>query len=237
MSIINNTDRIGNFTSSEIVALMSNGRAKDSMGAPALTYIEETNIEREMQISLTTETNARPLSWGKVCEKRVHDLLGTSYEYLSDITKVHPTIPYWAGSLDFFKHSENKTVIDAKCPITRKSFYQLVKDNDITKMRERHKDGDKYYYQLVSNAIINDCTHAELIVYMPYLSELEAIREIAYNWEGDQNKVAWIGFSNDEDLPHLKDVGNFKNLNIISFEISQSEKDLLTERVKKERRK
>jgi hypothetical protein len=210
---------------------MSEGRTKGSFGKPALTYIEECNIEREMEISITSEVTARPLSWGLLLEKRVHDLLGTSYEYLSDVTKVHPNYNYWAGSLDFFKHSENKTVVDVKCPITRKSFYQLVKDNDINLMRERHKDGDKYYWQLVSNAIINDCTHAELIVYMPYQSELEAIRELASNYDGDQNKVAWINWSADQDLPYIKNDGKFKNLNIISFEIPEIDKLNLTDRV------
>ena len=43
-------------------------------------------------------------------------------------------------------------------------------------VRYSHKDGDKYYFQLVSNAIINDCKFAELIIYMPYQSEIPEIK-------------------------------------------------------------
>lgn len=63
MSVLKNTLRHGNFTSSEIVALTTKGKAKDSFGKPALTYIEEKNMERRLGRSITTESNAKPLVW------------------------------------------------------------------------------------------------------------------------------------------------------------------------------
>jgi len=72
MKTITDSIRIGNITSSEgAVAVMSNGKAKGSFGAPALTYIEECNFERRLGRSIETESNARPLTWGKFIEGRV----------------------------------------------------------------------------------------------------------------------------------------------------------------------
>ncbi len=60
--------RVGNFTSSEIVALVSKGKEKGSFGKPALTYIEECNMERRLLRSVTDDVSARPLSWGLLVE-------------------------------------------------------------------------------------------------------------------------------------------------------------------------
>jgi hypothetical protein len=244
-NILLNTSRIGNFTSSEIVGLTKNGKGAGTYCTSFFELVEECNMERRLGRSLTTEQNAKPLSWGKLCEKRAFDLLGMEYILSSNETHVHPTIPYWSGSKDGIKHDEGKTVIDIKCPITLKSFCQLVdgtKDPKsdlmlhspltIEAVRANHKDGDKYYWQLVSNSCINDCKYAELVVYVPYQYELDIIREMASNYDGDQNKMAWINWSQDIDLPYLIEGGHYKNLNIIRFEVPQADKDFLTERVK-----
>jgi hypothetical protein len=161
---------------------------------------------------------------------------------------VHPEIDYWAGSADGFKFDEGLTVMDIKCPMTLKSFCQLVDSiemveiggvwvqdgiKSISNIRENHKDGEKYYWQLVSNSIISDCKYAELIVYMPYLSELQDIRDLAHSAEPqDLYKYFWIANGNDEELPHLIDGGFYKNIYTIRFEVPQHDKDFLTERVK-----
>src|SRR5687768_14058682 len=120
--------RVGNFTSSEIVALTKNGKAKDSLGVPAYTYIEECNYERKLGRSIDTESNARPLSWGKLVEGRLFELLGIEYKLVSQESIQHPAIPYWAGSPDaqkFESNNDSDTVVEIKCPITLKSFCQL----------------------------------------------------------------------------------------------------------------
>jgi hypothetical protein len=239
--MINNKLRVGNFTSSEIVALTKRDK-KGGFGAPALTYIEETNMERRLNRSLTTEIDARPLTWGKLLEERVFELLGLEYALTSQETSQHPDIPFWAGSKDGIKHDEGKTIMDIKCPMTLKSFCQLVQPlyNGLTGMdamnaiRENHKDGDKYYWQLVSNACIESAKCAELIVYVPYFSELTDIRMMAHNVSGDQSpKHYWIAMSNDDDLPYLLDGGYYRNVNVIRFEIPEADKQLLTDMVKK----
>ena len=124
--MINNVQRVGNFTSSEIVALMSSDKSGKGFGAPALTYISETNMERLLGRSLTDEVSSRPMSWGTLLEERVFDLLGLNYTYSSKVTDVHPEISYWAGSKDGTNEEGEKAVIDIKCPITLKSFVGLV---------------------------------------------------------------------------------------------------------------
>jgi len=230
--MINNTQRIGNFTSSEIFALLSKDKSGKNFGKPALTYIEEKNMERRLGLSLNAESNAKPLSWGKFLEAAVFELLGMAYTLSSTETEVHPTIPFWAGSADL---STVDSAGDIKCPITRKSFCQLVQPlydgltriDAMMKVRETHADGEKYYWQIVSNACILNKKYGELIPYMPFQSELSAIRSMA---EGNKN-LYWLWSSSEDELPFLKDDGYYRNINIIRFEIPESDKELLTEKV------
>jgi hypothetical protein len=231
--MINNIARVGNFTSSEIVALTKVAKDGKSFGAPALTYIAECNMERRLGRSLTDEVNARPLVWGKFLEAIVFELLGLEYSLISKDTIVHPTIPFWSGSPDGMK--EEDTVIDIKCPITLKSFCQLVDPlydgltgiDAMNAVRDNHKDGEKYYWQLVSNSILTGAKYAELIVYMPYQSELASIRSMA---EGN-GKAYFIWASSDDELPYMPDNGYYENVNIIRFEVPQDDKVFLTAKV------
>lgn len=231
---INNSKlRVGNFTSSEIVHLMSDGKGAGTFGKPFYTYLEECNFERKLGRPLTDEINARPLTWGRLVERRCFDVLGLEYKLCSAETIGHLTIDYWAGSPDAEKFDEGKTVIDIKCPMTLKSFCTLADCVDIEQVREKHKEGDKYYWQIVSNAILTGASYGELIVYVPYQSELKEIREMASNVDSEyQYKYFWIANAQDEELPYVLDGGNYKNVNVIRFVIPDSDKAALTERVK-----
>lgn len=232
--MINNTPRIGNFTSSEIGNLMKKDRSGKGFGAPALGYIEECNMERRLGRSISDEVNARPLLWGKLLEGRAFDMLGLEYTLTSKDTIIHPTIPYWAGSPDGGK-DEPKTVTDIKCPITLKSFCQLVdnyREGGMDAVRAEHKDGDKYYWQIVSNAILTGSDHGELIVYMPYRSELAEIRMMVQLLPGDViGKYYWVASAMDDELPYLLDGGFYKNVNILSFPIPEADKKALMDAV------
>lgn len=231
-SIIESISRVGNFTSSEIGKLMTYGRNGKDFGAPALTYIEEKKIERELGRSLNSENSARSSSWGTFVEQYVFsEILGTQYKLVSKTTVQHPTINCWLGSPDLVSESES-VVADIKSPFTLKSFYQLVKGNTIEYLRENHKEGDTYYWQLVSNSILTNSKHAELIVFCPFKSELKQIREFADNYDGNQNKISWINWAEDYELPFIPDDCQiFKNLNTIRFEVGEEDKEKLTNRV------
>jgi len=180
MSILDNTIRNGNFSSSNIYRLLGINSTKAVERKKAMTYIEECNIERELGISINTETDARPIQWGKHCEAFAFAEADLKYTYTSDETMQHPTIPYWVGSPDGYS---SDCVLDFKCPMTRKSFFKLVAGENIYSMIDGfsrcgaeytdHPDGEKYYWQLVSNAILLGKKYGELIVYMPMLKDLQ----------------------------------------------------------------
>lgn len=230
MSIILNTNRPGNFSSSNAYKLLSTDRSGKNFGKPALTYIEEKNMERELGISIETEADARPLQWGRLCEEAAFNLIGTNYTLTSDVTLTHPEYDFWVGSKD--GHTED-AVMDLKCPITKKSWFKLVAGENIYSMIDgftrngapysEHSDGEKYYWQLVSNAIISGKKFAELIVFIPYKAELEAIR-IEAKFQG----INWIAYSTDEEMPFINEGGKFKNITTIRFEVPQKDIDLLT---------
>lgn len=230
--MVTNDLRTGNFTSSRIVALTSNGKTKGSYGVPFYSYLEEKKMERRLGRSLTEDVFAKPTSWGNLVEERVFRLLGEFYSPCSHKTIVHPSIDCWAGSPDATKEN---TVVDIKCPSTLKSFCLMVdawKKGGINELRDKHKEGDTYYWQLVSNAILTGSAFAELIVYVPYQSELAAIKDLAQNFDGDkQTRFMWIALAYDDELPFVIDNGYYKNLNVMRFEIPLEDKDFLSERV------
>jgi len=128
--------RIGNFTSSEISRLLSKEK-----GVPE-NYIMECNYERNLGVALEKEENARPLSWGKLVETIVFDLLGTDYTLSSQETIVHPEIKYWVGTPDGGKEDNGRTVNDIKCPFTLKSFCQLVQPFSFLKPKQKSHYGE-----------------------------------------------------------------------------------------------
>jgi hypothetical protein len=74
--------------------------------------------------------------------------------------------------------------------------------------------------------------NAEAISYMPYLSELDEIRDMAANYEGeDQWHYRFITESPSAFLPYLPDGGYYQNLNRFEFVVPQEDIDALTARV------
>ncbi len=257
MSLLSNV-RVGNPTSSEIVALTTNGRTKDSFGAPFYTYVDECIMERFFKHKLENETDVKAFSWGKMCEVIVHDLLPNDYVMQSEETFKHNYIPEWHGTPDgakglnitfkgngYFKGNA-ETITDTKCPLTRKGFYNLIKrlynfdgitvtkkqnvnGNEIIEMiRNDSKEGEKYYWQLVSNACILGAKYAELIVFMPYFEDLETIKE--YN--RTLAEPYWlIERAKEGELPYIYKETGIENMNIIRFEVSEVDKNFLESRV------
>jgi hypothetical protein len=236
-----NVDRIGNFTSSQIGALMKNGRDKVSFGKPALTYIDEKNFERKSKRPLKKESDARPLVWGKVCERYVTTaLLSEEYTPMSQVTIGHPEIEFWKGSPDAMKAN---TAVEIKCPDTLKSFFQMVEafegglmeSDQIARFRDISDDTDKYYWQMVSNAILLNTEYAELITFCPYQSELDYIRAVASREAGLGDNTSWIVFAKDDTLPYVLDNGEYKNIYYFKFLVPKEDKELLTQRVQQAR--
>jgi hypothetical protein len=229
MSITENVERIGSFTSSQIYKLMTNNAKKDYFGKPGLTYIEEKKIEKRLGRSVTTETHSQAMAWGIFMEMVVFDKISFEYKITSNTTDTHPKIKEWAGSKDLFV--EGVKVSDIKCyqPLNFAKYTDALLKKDVAFIRQNFP---KEYWQLVSNAIINNTPNAEAITFMPYESELEEIREMAENYDGnDQWKYRFIAESHKSALPYLPNKGYYKNLNIFEFKVPEEDKKALTERV------
>lgn len=237
MSILNNEIRIGNFTSSEIVEITKMDRSGKNFGKAAMTYINKKNMERRLGRPLTSESNAKPLLWGLALENICFQRLGMDYTLCSQDTIQHPRHSFWAGSADCIKHDEGKTLPDLKCPFTLESFCNMVQPlydgltgiDAMNWVRENHSDGEKFYWQLLSNSILHGTKYVELVIFMPYLSELEEVRQSV---EGDP-KYYWLYNAIEGELPFLPDGGFYKNVNIIRFQPPDEDKSFLFSQVLK----
>lgn len=251
MSIVSeNMTRVGRFTSSEIYRLMSNGkrpmtdeelkaRPKEGKGSKAKTvpdgpgkafhnYIEEKRWEARLGRPLNEDASARPLIWGQFIEHRAFRQLGFNYTLTSDETLIHNQIDEWCGTPDGFCED---AVIEIKAPFTLKSFITMYKCHTIKELIKNHKQGLQYYFQCVSNAILMEKDWAELVIYLPYLSEISEIQNETDYFDGDQNKVQWIKYADPLDLPYVKDGSDIKNLHTIRFQVPEQDKLRLTARV------
>ena len=226
MSITENLMRIGRFTSSGVWQLMTNGRAKDTPGKPFETYCRQKAREKRLFRSITNDASSKPTSWGKYMEKRAFSKLDIDYSLTSDVTTEHPTIENFAGSTDGLKFDDGRTVFDIKCPFTLTSFCDLI---ECTTDEMLLKEFPEYFYQLIANAMIHNTKWCELIVYVPYLSELSDIR-LGVKYE-DNKQLQWIEYAEDYELPYIHPRSEYKDLNILRFEAKQEYKDALTERL------
>ena len=232
-----NPIRIGKFTSSEIVALTTNGKKADTMGQPFYTYVKRKKQERKMGCHLSTNDNSKSLTWGKFLEwwlmfKRP-DIIGLEYTLTPETTLSHPEHSgVWVGSKDGHNNNTN-AVIDIKCPWTREPFADFAECTTIDEVRDNHKAGEQYYWQLVSNAAISGVNKAELIVFMPSEDQLKEIQGSAiFDDHKFMNDVYFIGSAVDGDLPFVPKTSVYPNLLRFCFDVPQADIDFLTERVK-----
>lgn len=231
-SITENVARVGNFTSSEIHKLMTNGRGASGIGAPGLTYIQKKNIERRMGVSLKQEVYSRPMAWGELMELWVHEKeLGLAYESVGKKTMVHPEYNYWAGSPDFVCTSK---LLIAECKGYERENFATYADAILSGSTEILKtDCPDEYWQMVSNACIFGVDKVQPILFMPYKSQLMDIRIFADELNvGNPTKYRWIFESEDCQLPYLVDGGFYKNMVTSIIDVPKEDKALLTERVK-----
>lgn len=232
MSITENKERIGNFTSSQIFRLMSKGSGVftlENVGAPFKSYVQEKRLEARMGRSISIDVHTQAMAWGKFMEMYVFSLIGMEYKITSLTTDVHPTIKHWSGSKDLIVPGVK--VSDIKCYQPKKfgEYTDALLRGDVDELRSKYP---QEYWQLVSNAIINSVGDGEAITFMPYESELEEIREMASNYDGvDQWKYRFISESDKSELAYLPDGGYYKNLNKFQFKIPQQDIDMLTARV------
>ncbi|CAB4215740.1 hypothetical protein UFOVP1483_48 [uncultured Caudovirales phage] len=223
MNILDNSIRVGRITSSQIYRLM--GAPK-----PAKTYIQELKFERKLKRKLGMGKSTNATTWGLFMEYFVHQKIGLDYITDAQTTLPHPTISGWVGSPDT-KDLSRSVVSDIKCfePLNFCQYIEVLEQNNIELFK---KEFPKEYWQLVSNSIILGMDNIEAIVYMPYEKDMEDIRNEAAAYDDhDAYKYRFIYELPLWGLPCLPDDSEYKDLNIFTFKVPQSDKDLLTEKV------
>lgn len=229
-SILSNPKRIGAFTSSEIHKLMAAGKGIHGFSAPALAYIKKKNLEIKLKRSISTDAYSRSMAWGNFMEKRVFDLLGTEYKKTTNTTVSHPTIKGWAGSCDLIITGEKIAEIKCYQPENFAQYVDALLTKDIEIIKDSHP---AEYWQAVSNAVINNVPVAELICYMPYEDEMEAIRDMVDNLDAtDQWKYRFIVESENSDLAVLPNDSYYTSFNRFEFIVPQEDIEALTKRVR-----
>jgi hypothetical protein len=230
MNTTQSTNRIGRFTSSKIAALLSNDRSGKDFGKPALTYIK--NVRRERLSGLPIDTKrmeGRETEWGSLLEHYAfleHSDLDTRWHGHTFFPHPDPVLAdWWGGSPD----TENKvtdTVGDIKCPFTRNSYFDFYECNTIEEVRSECDKGEDYYWQLVSNAVILGRAHCELVIFMPYLDELDAIRSLP-------DAPYWVVNGKDSELPHLLRGHAYENEKRFIFTPPKEDRELIESRLRK----
>lgn len=222
--------RIGRFTSSEVYRLMTRAKNGSDFGAPALSYIKEKVNERLLGLSIDLETTSRSLSWGKAIEGYVCDTyLGPEYSVTSQESLLHSN-GLLAGTPDVIT---DHLVGEIKCPLTRASLCSLVEIIESGSTEVFKSQNPQYYYQIVSNAELTNKKEAELIIFMPYEDEVQAIVEYAELIDDFQlqRDIQWLVHEDIERIPHLLTGGYFKNFYKFKFEVPEKDKESLIKSV------
>lgn len=233
---MNNSSRWGKFTSSNIYKLIKEGRGKEDFSAPGLTYIQEKAIERKMQSCLDGGAHTQALAWGNFMELVVYSILGVQYQISSKETTPHPIHgKYWSGSKDLFtinnETGKMESIAEIKC--YQKKNFALYTDCILKKdIKLLKTEFQKEYWQIVSNVCIESVDIGEAITYMPYVSEYEEIKQMAFDYDGpDAWKYKFIWDLPVEDLPFLPNDGYYKNINKYAFIVPEEDKKLLEDRI------
>ena len=211
---------------------------------PALTYIEEKQIEKRIQSCLDADgAYSQAMAWGNFMEMIVFSVLGVEYVPKHKETFLHPKYgKFWSGSVDMLKCKGETTIAVSELKAYQKKKFAQYTDcitRKVTKtftiqdkLLHFKKDFPQEYWQIVSNAAIHGVKFGEAITFMPYRSAYDEIVELANNYEGaDMWKYRFITEKPVEELPFLPNNGYYKDLNVFNFEIPAADTNYLTDRV------
>lgn len=231
MSDLSNV-RIGNFSSSNAYRLCASLKSGEPSEA-FFTYVKEKMFERKLGRSLEMGAHSNSMTWGRFLEKRVFDNLPTTYQMVHKETFVHSEHLFLVGTPDFIVKDIKD--VELKCfePKNFASYVSCLLTEDLDLIKKEHP---KEYWQIVQNSLILDYPKGEAIVYMPYESEMNEIKELAqdFSYYEDLGLMDWqlrfIIEKANSDLAVLPDNSKFKNLNIFEFEVPKEDKEFLLQR-------
>lgn len=228
--------RTGRFTSSQIYKLcLLPKSAKNIFAAPGLTYIQEKRLEGKLGRQIDLDVYSRAMAWGNLMEKIVWMNYFDNYTLISNDYRFHPDLgDYWSGIPDMEFPGE---IAEIKCYQMKKfaQYSDCLMSKNIEQLRN---DFPQEYWQIVSNAIINDVPKGTAISYMPYRDELKDIIDAVENsglleqFEFNPWEFRWMVEEDLSNLCWIDKGGYFQNVTSFTFEVPKSDKEFLTERVK-----
>ena len=221
--------RAGIPTSSNASRLCTFATDKKSKGKPFFTYVEEKKNEVRSGRGIGNEFFSRPTSWGSLLELYVHERKLSDEFILINKTFLLSECGEFGGTPDLLKLN---VVGELKCPFSLIGFFELEKciseGMDFFKKKK-----PKYYWQIVQNSILTDCTKGEILDFCPKESELDHIRQFADEFICDNPyEYKWIVDAQNNALPHLKDDSKVEGFQRLEFDIDQNDVDFLMTRTK-----
>jgi len=234
----NNSKRVARFTSSKVSVLTVAGKQEYGFGAGAITYIEEKIMELDYGRGIERDVYKEDMAWGKVWEPFVYwQLPNGEYEYVVDVTAVHPKYSFWSGSKDFTILIPEGGVSELKC-YQLKNHHKYAKcllKQSIDDFKAEFKDE---YWQIVSNSCINNTKYGEAIAFMPTEANLLEMRKlleetdyIEKNLKDDPWKYRFIYEKDLYDLPFIPSHSDFPSLVKFRFEVPIEDKIFITKKV------
>jgi|GEM_PF-6035645 len=189
-------DRAGKISSSECYRMYESKAVQD-------TYIEELrmfNLFKQTDV----EKDVFNFKWGHLLENFLHEKTDHLAGYVNQNTEENATIfsntnEYHCGTPDQYTlENESIVVSETKCPVTLKGLYNLIfpfyasgsysfvdGDTAIVMIKNKSKEGKKYFNQVISNAVLLEdelgleCNYGELVVFMPYKKDIPEITAFA----------------------------------------------------------
>lgn len=227
------------FSSSKIVALTKNGRSILGFGAPAMTYIEEKIFEEIIGQSLSESAYSRAIAWGNLMEQVCYDALELKWEMVSNKHVAHShhfLKDYWIGACDI---KCTDSIGEIKCYGRKKAVaYALcLQEKSIESLKANF---DQEYWQMVSNAILNNVDYAEAISFLPDENDMERVRylieETDYLSDRLNDPNPWkYRFINECENWELSTINSkrsqIKNITRFRFKVPKEDKEFLTNRV------
>lgn len=227
---MNNENRKGRATSSQFYRIVE-GVTKPTK--PFYSYVNEVVAERLLDRSHTVEAKTSPMSWGSLMEIIVTEHIVEEHTASHKDTLLHPIFgEYWSGTPDIIFKDR---IGEIKCP-QPKAFAQIsiaMFKKDVSYIKKNYKE---YYWQCVSNAMIAEKEKAELIIFMPYKTELKRIIELCrdtdYLEDNDLDPKDYYFLQDGiEKLAYLPDTSKLSNFNSLTFDIPEEDKQLAKSRI------
>ena len=242
-------NRAGKVTSSECYKMFESKTVRE-------TYKKDLKIFNLFKQN-DHEKDVFNFQWGHVIEQYLHEK-GRFAGYVDNNNKEDETIfnsqnKHHCGTPDQYYDGDDFVICsETKAPVTLKGLFNLIfpfyinghfKDIDgneaIKLIFDNSKEGKKYYYQILSNAILLEqklgkkCNFGELAVFMPFETEVSEIREFSSDLGFDS-----LYYKSTENLPCIhkleKETNGFddleaefpvRNFHQIRFVITDEEKE------------